>query len=194
MAMANRLVFNSLRSSRVKKGIREGKRRSKGFSLIELIIAVALLALVLVLGIPTFSGVLASMRVRSVAEGMLGGIQMARTEAMRRNQPVTFSLDSEDGGGWSVRLVSDATVLQTKSAGEGGAVVAQSDLGHTLTFNNLGQRIVPAGGALSFSLSNPDVAPCQPSGNVRCLTIVVQPSGQVRLCDPQRAAPDPQAC
>jgi type IV fimbrial biogenesis protein FimT len=174
-----------------KNGRKAGLR---GFTLVELVIVIALLGLVLVLGMPSFTGVLASMRVRSVAEGMLGGIQTARTEAMRRNQQVSFNLDSEDGGGWSVVLDADASVLQLKSAGEGGTVLVQSDLGAALTFNNLGQRTVPAGGAVTYFLSNPDVAPCQPSGVVRCLSIIVQPSGQVRLCDPQRAAPDPQAC
>lgn len=166
----------------------------KGFTIVELMTALVLLSLILVVGMPTFSGVLASMRVRSVAEGMLGGIQMARTEATRRNQPVRFQLDSEDGGGWSVVLVTDDSILQAKSAGEGGTVLVQSDMGAALTFNNLGRRVAPLGGPLTYFLSNPDVGACQPGGSIRCLSIIVQSSGQVRLCDPQRATPDPQAC
>lgn len=119
---------------------------------------------------------------------------MARTEATRRNQQVRFQLDSEDGGGWSVVLVTDDSILQAKSAGEGGTVLVQSDMGAALTFNNLGQRIAPLGGPLTYFFSNPDVGACQPGGNIRCLSIIVQSSGQVRLCDPQRATPDPQAC
>lgn len=168
-------------------------RSMAGMTLVELMIAMALVVLVLLLGMPSFSGMLASLRLRSVAEGMLGGIQMARTEAARRNQSVNFRLDAQDGGGWSVAL-ADGSTLQSKSASEGGSVNVQSDLGTTLTFNNLGQRTVPAGGALTFSLTNPDAGDCQPSGPIRCLNITVQAAGQARLCDPRRTAPDPQAC
>jgi type IV fimbrial biogenesis protein FimT len=157
-------------------------------------IAMALMMLIILVGLPAFSGMLASMRVRAVAESLLTGVQTARTEAVRRNQPISFQLDAEDGGGWSVLLVADGSTLQSKPASEGGTVNVISDLGATLTFNNLGQRTVPAGGLLTFSLANPDVAPCQPAGNIRCLSVTVEPGGQVRLCDPQRAAPDPQAC
>lgn len=171
-------------------------RRSKerGFSLVELIIAVALMVLIVLVGLPAFSGILSGFRVRAVAEGMLAGVQMARTEALRRNQAISFVLTAEDGGGWDVRLVSDGSTLQTKPASEGGKVNVQADLDTTITFNNLGQRTAPAGGALTFSLTMPDVGSCQPVGNIRCLSVVVQASGEVRLCDPQRLAPDPQAC
>lgn len=165
-----------------------------GFSLIEAMIVMTLCALVIMLGMPTFSGVLASFRVRSVAEGMLAAIETVRTEAVKRNATVSFLLTAEDGGGWSILLVSDGSTLQSNPASAGGTVNVQPDSGNTLTFNNLGQRTVPVGAVATFSLTNPDAGPCQPTGNVRCLSLRVQPSGEVRLCDPQRSAPDPQAC
>lgn len=175
--------------------VRQGAgRKVGGFSMIEVMMTMVLILLIIMVGMPTFSGILASMRVRSVAEGMLSGIQMARTEAVRRNQPVSFQLDSETGGGWSVVLTADGSALQTKPASEGGAIIVQGDLDTTLTFNNLGQRTAPAGGVLTFTFANPDVDGCQPSGSIRCLSITVQAGGQARLCDPARTSPDPQAC
>lgn len=173
---------------------RPRQRRQRGFSLIEVMVALALVVLAMLLGLPAFTSTLASMRVRAVAEGMLAGIQTARTEAVRRNQQVAFRLDAETGGGWSVLLVNDGSTLQAKPASEGGSVNVQADLDTTLNFNNLGQRTAPVGGVLTFSLTNPGGGDCQPSGSIRCLSLLVQPSGEVRLCDPQRAAPDPQAC
>jgi type IV fimbrial biogenesis protein FimT len=174
--------------------VRRKRREGAGFSLIELMVAIVLLMLIVLVGLPAFTGIMASMRVRAVSESLLSGVQMARTEAVRRNQPVSFHLDAEDGGGWSVLLVEDASVLQAKPASEGGTVNVQSDLGTTVTFNNLGQRLIPAGGVLTFSFTNPDVGECQPAGNIRCLSVTIEPGGQARLCDPQRSDPDPQAC
>lgn len=170
------------------------RAQARGFTLIEAMIALALVLVAMLIGLPAFTSTLAGIRVRAVAEGMLAGIQMARSEAVRRNQQVSFRLDAESGGAWSVRLVSDDSTLQSKPASEGGTVNVQADLDTTLTFNNLGQRTAPVGGALTFSLTNPSVGDCQPSGSVRCLSLLVQPGGEVRLCDPQRTAPDPQAC
>lgn len=173
---------------------RAGRGRGAGFSLIELMVATGLLLLIILVGLPTFSGIMASMRVRAVAESLLAGVQTARTEALRRNQSTSFRLDAEEGGGWSVLLVADGGVLETKPAGEGGSVQVQADRDSTLIFNNLGQRTAPAGGVLTFSFSNPGVDECQPAGSVRCLAVTVDAGGQTRLCDPQRTAPDPQAC
>jgi type IV fimbrial biogenesis protein FimT len=175
--------------------LRQGRRlRGAGFSLIEVLVVIGLLLLIILVGLPAFTGVLASMRVRAVAESLLSGVQMARTEAVRRNQPASFRLDAEEGGGWSVLLVADGSTLQAKPASEGGSVNVQGDLDSSLTFNNLGQRTAPAGGVLTFSFTNPGVGDCQPVGNIRCLSVTVEPGGQARLCDPRRTAPDPQAC
>jgi type IV fimbrial biogenesis protein FimT len=171
-----------------------GRSRHSGFSLIELVVVIGMLLLIILVGLPAFTGILASMRVRAVAESLLSGVQTARTEAVRRNQPASFNLDAEQGGGWSILLVADGSTLQTKPASEGGSVNVQGDMGSSLTFNNLGQRTAPAGGVLTFSLTNPSVGDCQPTGNIRCLSVTVEPGGQSRLCDPQRTAPDPQAC
>lgn len=168
--------------------------RSGGFSLIEVLVAIGLALLLILVGLPTFTGIMASMRVRAVAESLLAGVQTARTEALRRNQPTNFRLDAEEGGGWSVLLVADGSVLQAKPAGENRSVHVQADRDSMLTFNNLGQRTVPTGGVLTFSFSNPAVDECQPAGSVRCLAVTVDAGGQTRLCDPQRTAPDPQAC
>lgn len=67
-------------------------RRSRGFSLIELMTAVTLLALLLFLGLPQMSLTIQNSRVRTMAESVVSGLQTARTEAVRRNANVRFQL------------------------------------------------------------------------------------------------------
>lgn len=174
------------------------KRRCQaGVTVIELAIAIAILAVLLTVGMPSFMGYMANQRVRSVAEGFVGALQTARIEAAKRNQLVSFRLDASTGGAWSV-VLAEGTVLQTKGAAEGGNVVV--DIvpagGNTITFNSLGQRTVPLPGVglVALAVTNPGAGNCQPSGEVRCLSITIQPGGQVRMCDPQRPSGDPQAC
>lgn len=173
-------------------------RRTRGFTLIEVIIIIALIGLLLVAGLPAFTTMLSNLRVRSVSDGVLSGLQFARTEALKRNLNVTFRLDplTGVGGGWQV-LLPDLTVIQSKSAAEGGAVLVELAAGTEIVFNNLGQRLIPdvTTPVLNVNMSNPGVANCETAGgSVRCLRVTVSIGGATRLCDPRRTAPDPQAC
>ena len=60
------------------------KYRSHGFTLLELMIVLALAGVILGIGAPSFSEFLRNNKMASVANDLLGGIQTARTEAIKR--------------------------------------------------------------------------------------------------------------
>ncbi len=60
------------------------KNGSRGFTLLELMIVVTLAAVVLGIGIPSFREFLRNNKMATVANDLLGGIQTARTEAIKR--------------------------------------------------------------------------------------------------------------
>jgi type IV fimbrial biogenesis protein FimT len=179
-------------------------RSARGMTLIELMVTITLIGLLLLAGLPAFTTMLSNLRVRAVAEGVLGGVQAARTEALKRNLNITFQLDpaSGIGGGWQVLLpdaiLSADSILHAKSAVEGGAVQVSLSTGTTdIVFNNLGRRITPDATTriLGIDVSNPDIGACETvGGSVRCLRVTVAIGGESRLCDPKRAVGDPQAC
>ncbi len=69
----------------------------RGFSLVELIIGVAILGVLLAIAMPAFSNWLRNAKVRTAAESVQNGLQLARAEAVRRNTTVGFRLvDSAD--------------------------------------------------------------------------------------------------
>jgi type IV fimbrial biogenesis protein FimT len=74
--------------------------RSRGFTIIELMLGLALFAIVLTLAFPSFRTMLQNAKLRSTAESILGGLQTARTEALKQNpapgQAVEFLLMPED--------------------------------------------------------------------------------------------------
>ena len=63
-------------------------RSSQGFTLIELMIVVTLLALMMMLAAPSISIWLQNLKVRNVGESIVNGLQLARMEAIRRNTRV----------------------------------------------------------------------------------------------------------
>jgi len=181
-------------------------------------IAVALLSILLLLGIPAFGTYLQNAKLRSGAENFFAGVQMARAEAVRRNAPVQIVLttDYPDAGAanttnlsatapnWLVR-VQDPTTLEftfiegkagTEGAGQAADATAWVQITggavSSITFNGFGR----ASTAATFAFSGPAGGPaCAPAGPMRCLNIMVSLGGQARMCDPAvTAVGDSRAC
>jgi type IV fimbrial biogenesis protein FimT len=67
-----------------------------GFTLLELMMAIALLAVLLSIGIPNFRDFINNARMASAANDLLGDFNFARSEAIKRRLPVTLC-KSDDG-------------------------------------------------------------------------------------------------
>lgn len=166
--------------------------RNKGFTLIELMIALAILAILSTIAAPSFSTMLANYRVRTGAEGIIAGLQLARAEAIRRNTNVSFTLNTATG--WTVAVVSPAATVQTRPAGEAGSnlQVTSTNDQSALTFTPLG---TVSGYNAASNLSQVTVAP--PSGitGANTLQINVFAGGQIRMCNQSiTIADDPRRC
>ncbi|WP_417660587.1 GspH/FimT family pseudopilin [Pseudomonas sp.] len=80
---------------------------SKGFTLIELMVTVAVLAIVITVAAPSFSNLLADNRASALANELQGALQLARSEAIKRRQNVTVCRsnaaqdDCADGTNWA---------------------------------------------------------------------------------------------
>ena len=65
-------------------------RPLRGFTLIELMVVVALIAITLSFAVPSFQGFLDRARTDAAAAELAGLLSLARSEAIRRNAPVTI--------------------------------------------------------------------------------------------------------
>jgi type IV fimbrial biogenesis protein FimT len=68
--------------------------RQGGFSLIELVMVIAVGGILMALGLPAFKTVLDSAKSKAAAESVLSGLRFARGEAIKRNVPMRFQLVS----------------------------------------------------------------------------------------------------
>jgi type IV fimbrial biogenesis protein FimT len=73
-------------------------RPGAGFSLIELMVTMTILGFLLVATIPSIGTWLRNTEIRNAAESINNGLAKARSEAVRRNQPVFFSLVTPQSG------------------------------------------------------------------------------------------------
>lgn len=71
--------------------------KSRGFSLVELMVVVAIMAVLLGLVSPSLTDWMVNLRIRNATDALLNGLQQARQEAVRRNQSVSFWLVTSAG-------------------------------------------------------------------------------------------------
>jgi type IV fimbrial biogenesis protein FimT len=190
--------------------------KQRGFTIIEVVITVTIAGFLLAAMMPSVAAWMRNTRVRTAAESISNGLQQARNEAVRRNQPVSFFLvaDSDaismsDGcalssasSGWVVAMASPAgkcatdrdTFIAVRPPGDtaSGLSVSAKDSGAanatTVTFNGYGQ-ISNASPISCIKLTNAIDA------TTRALNIAVNAGGQIRMCDPAVTdSNDPRVC
>lgn len=147
------------------------KSKTAGFTLIELIITVTVLAVLMSIAIPSFSTYTANQRIRSASENLVSALNLARSEAVKRGavievNPVTSSAWAD---GWRVQVKSSAVVLADYAAVDGITITASSTT--TPEYNRDGR--------LSSSALNFTVASSNGSATSACVRVT--PSGKATI-------------
>ena len=144
-------------------------RQANGFTLVELMITVVVLAVLALVAIPTFQEVLAKRRLEGVANELSADLQYARTQAVADNTTVTLTTTSTT----SYTITGNQT-YKTVTLGQGSTVTN----GVTIAF-------LPLRGCTNATCSAPDVSiDIANSGTTSTLQVRVNNMGRVQLCTP----------
>jgi type IV fimbrial biogenesis protein FimT len=169
----------------------------RGFTLIEMIVSIAIIAVLVSLAVPSFKIMLANAQIRTAAQGLLDGMQLARVEAIRLNERVIFTKDVQSG--WTVRVESvPLVIVQTRAFTEGSEAAEVSVIPNgasKITFDGLGR--VKSNTDLSNTLTRLDISvptTLVAAADARPLRITTTSGGAIRLCDPNAAAGTGAAC
>ncbi|NMG29376.1 GspH/FimT family pseudopilin [Aromatoleum evansii] len=161
--------------------------RQTGFTLVEALVAVGVLAILASLAAPSFQTTLVNFRVRVAAEGLVSGLQLARAEALRRNQAVRFTL-TDGRGNWSVATVSPvSTIQEAKGTSAAGVAVAANASQTNVVF-------LPSGLVDTAAPRIEDIDLTTRVPGVRNLRVQVHGGGLVQLCDPAATGSDSRKC
>lgn len=94
-----------------------GRRLDRGFTLIEFIIALAVLSVLLVFSMPMLTELIVTGQVRSAAMDIYGSMAFARSEAIKRNVEVTISPNGGDWkNGWTIAAADAPDTLAAHDA------------------------------------------------------------------------------
>ena len=180
----------------------------RGFSLVELMVSIAIFSILAALAAPSFATWIVSAKIRTTAESIQAGLQLARAEAVKRNTGVRFQLmDSTDnscdlstnGPHWVVSMGTAKNkcgtgpgIIQLRNGAEGSGnntLIAADQ--PSVNFNGMG-RLSSASSPMTINISSSTTG--LGCGTVRCLRIKVIGAGQIRMCDPALPATDTQGC
>lgn len=128
-----------------------------GFTLVEMMVVIAIVLVLAALAGPSFRELMASQRVQAAAMDLFTGLVRARSEAIKKNANVV--IESKSGstnwaGGWKV--VADAVDLETHSPVTGVKAVGSAS---SLTYRSSG-RIAGASPTFVFTATGTTTARC----------------------------------
>lgn len=76
------------------------KRQTLGFTLIELMVVIAVVAVLLTLAAPSYQKLIERNRLKEATQGFKTDVQLARMEAIKRSRDTIFHRTSGDDGTW----------------------------------------------------------------------------------------------
>lgn len=163
------------------------ERTQRGFTLVELMVTVAVLAIIMALAVPSFTGLIRSNRLTGAANELIAAVQLTRSEAVRLNGGVSLCRSDDgatcaSGGNWTryLTVARDGTVLRSTTLRTGLVVTSSTldALGDKLTFGadgiarNSSGTPVTGGIVVCMAVTNP-------SSNVRTVKLMGGSRAQV---------------
>lgn len=198
-------------------------RQQQGFSVIEVMVTITVMALMLFVAMPSLGSWMDNTRIRNASEALQNGLQTARAEAVKRNQSISFHLVSltdpavmdnsctlsASGGSWVVSVDSPAT-----KCGSGPSTTVAPKIVEARTAADAGGRVKVAGvqadgttaaDTVTFNgfgrvinaapLTRIDITGLASGTRYRNLRLEITAAGAVRMCDPKvTVANDPRKC
>jgi len=127
-------------------------RRNHGFTMIELMVTLAVFGILVAVGVPSFNNFLVNSRTSAVANDITSAVNLARSEAVKRGAPVTVCPSENNTecvgtwtDGWIVMVNNTSEVLRVWRAPAEGASINQTGTANSaIRFGALGQRVSAA--------------------------------------------------
>ena len=160
--------------------------KKRGFTLIELVVTLAVAGILLGIAIPNFQLFVMNNRMASQANDLITALSMARSEAVKRAANVMVCSGTVCPGavswtqGWIVADAAGNPIRVQQALGGSSTLTPGADVANTITFTSDGRTTIPtAATAASTTLTLCPPAPA-PTG-VKGRAIQIERTGRTRV-------------
>lgn len=145
----------------------------RGFSMVELMVVVAITAILSSLAAPSFRSLIADQRIKATAGELHSTLTLARSEAMKRSASVTVTPKSSDWvNGWQIADPANAAVLLEDHPAVSGITIAGGPA--SVVYQSSGR--INASATVSFTMYNSGTE------TKRCVSIDISGRPTVKSC------------
>ncbi len=138
-------------------------QKTHGFTILELLVTVALIAILFILAIPSFQTMLERNRVTTTVNDMMASFLLARSAAVTQESNMVIAKLTNWNDGWTVTDTSNVEILRHSTSGAGLSVASfGSNLSNSLTYT-------PEGRAATALTAGTDYFRITAGDNVRCI-------------------------
>jgi type IV fimbrial biogenesis protein FimT len=166
------------------------KYPQRGFTLIELMVGVVLVAILLSTGVPMFRDFILDQRLRATSADINIALMTARSEAVKRNRRVALTPDADGwDAGWTINELDSALAIVEpallKHVQSADVVITVSD---DVRFSPSGRAELPTGvDAIEIEIDSGADA----TNSVRWACMELRRAGSVDYCRMRCPLPDP---
>lgn len=166
-------------------------RRVSGFTLVELLVTLAVLAIVLAIAVPNMSGFIAKQRVSRLSDTLVSNLQFARLEAIKYNQKVCLAVNPDTSTYLKLTRKSidcDCSTSTGTCAGQSSYELSKTEISPT-TLSSFSTElnnayIDPVRGIWTFSSNQFTDKSFDISNSDKQLRLKLRFNGQMQLCNP----------
>jgi len=155
--------------------------REIGLTLIEALMVLAVIIILTVIAVPSFISFFQERRLTLTAENMLYALQVARSEAIKRNTTVYVSFQTGDNWCYGINTGSSCTCSNPASCNLGTASAAQSQQ-VTLTTTGIGGANLQFEGSRGASNVNGAKVTFTLYGQSTSISVLIPVLGSLQLC------------
>jgi type IV fimbrial biogenesis protein FimT len=149
-------------------------QRVTGFTLTEMLVAIALAAILATIAVPSFNGLIANQRAKTYASELFATLVRTRSEAIERNANITLSPKAADWGtGWQI-FDPAGNLLEDRGVAAGVTVAGPAGV----TYRPSGR--LQAGAAPTFQITTTSGS----TTNYQCVSVDLsgRPNMQAAAC------------
>jgi len=159
------------------------RRQQRGFTLIELMITLAVAGIVLMASVPPFVNMFTRIRVEGTGNELSADLQFARTEAVRRRTIVSLATTS-GGAGYRITMPDPVT---------SGAVIQLKGVDFA-TGLRVTEGIVTVSYDAMRAMANESVLTLSDASDRAQLRVAVNAMGRVEMCSPGHTISNYPSC